>query len=457
MNPTPGVDWVPAVSVLAVGLVFGALAVLRLFVVSRRAGRLAPGVPVQVRDLAGKRDTLLRQLRELEDTASKRSPEQLARERYALELQTAGVLLALDEREVSDGARRAPKSASGRSGRAAPPAPDHRAGLRGFLWGTGTATALLLLGLFVYQSAKPRDPGGSVTGEVPMGGRSGGGSGALEAEEARIQAALARNPRDVDGRVELVHLYLARQDWIGVWRETTRILEQSPGHPQALAYQAVVRLGMGQAQTAVGMLEKAVAADPGLIDAYAYLAVGYVRLGRARDADATIARASKLFPQRAAELREMLAEQKREAEVAQASVAPGEADPHSGLGMAAEESSGTPARATKGGRRVAGTVDIEPSLRSTVAPGAVLFIFARPAGVTGGPPVAVKRLAPTFPVAFELSEADSMMGQPFPDPLVIEARLDADGDPTTRSPADPKARLDGVKSGRTDLRLVLRR
>jgi tetratricopeptide (TPR) repeat protein len=329
--------------------------------------------------------------------------------------------------------------------------------LRGFLWGTGTATALLLLGLFVYQSAKPRDPGGSVTGEVPMGGRSGGGSGALEAEEARIQAALARNPRDVDGRVELVHLYLARQDWIGVWRETTRILEQSPGHPQALAYQAVVRLGMGQAQTAVGMLEKAVAADPGLIDAYAYLAVGYVRLGRARDADATIARASKLFPQRAAELREMLAEQKREAEVAQASVAPGEADPHSGLGMAAEESSGTPARATKGGRRVAGTVDIEPSLRSTVAPGAVLFIFARPAGVTGGPPVAVKRLAPTFPVAFELSEADSMMGQPFPDPLVIEARLDADGDPTTRSPADPKARLDGVKSGRTDLRLVLRR
>src|SRR5207249_4335703 len=81
---------------------------------SRRAGRLAPGVPVQIRDLAGKRETLLRQLRELEDTASKRTPEQLARERYALELETAGVLLALDEREASDGARRAPKSAAAR-------------------------------------------------------------------------------------------------------------------------------------------------------------------------------------------------------------------------------------------------------------------------------------------------------------------------------------------------------
>jgi len=50
-----------------------------------------------------------------------------------------------------------------------------------------------------------------------------------------------------------------------------------------------------------------------------------------------------------------------------------------------------------------------------------------------------------------------MMGQPLPDQLLIEARLDEDGDPTTRPPTDPKARLDGVKVGRTDLRLVLKR
>ena len=89
-------------------------------------------------------------------------------------------------------------------------------------------------------------------------------------------------------------------------------------------------------------------------------------------------------------------------------------------------------------------------------PGAVLFVFAREAGATEGPPVAVKRLAPAFPVSFELSEADSMLGQPFPDSLLIEARLDSDGDPTTRPPSDPKARADGVKTGRKDVRLVLR-
>jgi hypothetical protein len=69
----------------------------------------------------------------------------------------------------------------------------------------------------------------------------------------------------------------------------------------------------------------------------------------------------------------------------------------------------------------------------------------------------VKRLAATFPASFELSEADSMMGQPLPDRLSIEARLDSDGDPTTRPPTDPKARLDKVQVGRTDIHLVLKR
>jgi tetratricopeptide (TPR) repeat protein len=460
MNAIPSVDWVPALAVLGVGLVFGVLAVVRLFAISRRAARSGPAVPVQVRDLAGKRDALLRQLREMEDTASKRTPEQLARERYALELEAARVLLALDERGGPGAARRArkgaPASAAAKSRDSARASPD-RAGLRGFLWGTGSATALLLLGLLVYQSARPREPGGSVTGDLPAGSRAQGGGATPDAEEAQIQAALARNPQDVGGRLALVRLYVDRQNWMGVWKETARILEQAPGNPPALAYQALVRLAMGQTEIAVDMLTKAVAADPDLIDAYAWLVMGEVRLGRVRDADATIARASKRFPDRAADFRQFLAEQKREAAAARTSLAPGQGDPHAGLGTPGEGASGAPAPARGGGRRVAGTVDIEPSLRSTVAPGAVLFVFARAAGAAGGPPVAVKRLPPTFPAAFELTEADSMMGQPFPDPLLIEARLDSDGDPTTRSPTDPKARMDRVKAGRTDVRLVLRR
>jgi tetratricopeptide (TPR) repeat protein len=434
------VDWIPALAVLAAG-VLGAGLLWRVFAGSRRMARAGAGIPLQVRDLAGKRDALLRQLRELEDTASKRTPEQLARERYALELETAQVLLALDERRAPAQATPSPAGGAETPGRARP-APSVRSGLRGFLWGTATAAALLILGFFVYQSAKPREPGGSVTGDVPAGGRPSNGDGSPDREEAQIQAALARNPADIEARLALVRLYVGRRDWMNVWNETTQVLQRDPENPRALAYQAFLRLAMGQAEVAAKLLTRALAKDPDLVDAYAYLALAYVRLGRVTEAELAIATASKRFPDRAAELQRLFAAmQKQEAALPQAAVG-GNAKPVSR------------ASAT---RRIAGTVDIDPSIRSTITPGSILFVFARKAGAVGGPPVAAKRLPATFPVAFELSEADSMMGQSFPDALLIEARLDSDGDPATRAPTDPQARLDRVKAGQTDLRLVLRR
>ena len=103
------VNWIPALAVLAAGVLLGVGLLWRVFVGSGRMARTSASGPLQVRDLAGKRDALLGQLRELEDTASKRTPEQLARERYSLELETARVLLALDQfaltgEAVADGA-----------------------------------------------------------------------------------------------------------------------------------------------------------------------------------------------------------------------------------------------------------------------------------------------------------------------------------------------------------------
>jgi tetratricopeptide (TPR) repeat protein len=445
MNPGTSVDWVPALAILAGGLVFGAILVWRLLGASRRSVQAAVLPAVERRDLAGKSEALLRQLRELEDTASKRNPDQLARERYALELEAARALLALEQRgpPVQPTKTGAPKKPT-----TAPATSDGRASLRGFLWGVGSATGVALLGILVYQAAQPRGAGGSVTGDIPMRG-----GGAAQGEEAEIQAALARNPDDIGARLALARLYVGRENWIGVWTETARVLERAPGNPPALAYQALVRLAMGQSEIAVGMLTKALAADPDLIDGYVYLSLSYARMGRMREAEATVAKASKRFPDRAAEFRQFLAElRKQEPALAQASPAPSAADPHAGL-----DAPGGAAPGKSVGRRVSGTVDLDPSLKNTLSPGAILFVFAREAGVSGGPPVAVKRLAATFPASFELSEADSMMGQPLPDRLSIEARLDSDGDPTTRPPTDPKARLDKVQVGRTDIHLVLKR
>lgn len=453
MNQAAPIEWLPAVAILAAGLVFGAVLVWRfVFAAPRSAAKAAAPVPAEVRDLAGRTDALLLQLRELEDTAVKRTPEQLARERYALELEAAQTLLALEESGASAPLAPAAAIAIPASAGAAP----ERSGLRGFLWGVGSATGAALLILLVYQSAKPREAGGSVTGEIPTAAQAPSSVGG---DEAAFQAALARNPSDVETRLALTRLYVDRENWMGVWNETAKVLERAPDNPRALAYQSLVRMAMGQLDVGVGMLKKAVASDPDLVEAYAYLALGYARMGRMRDAQATIASASKRFPERADDLGRYLADLKEhEPQVANASPA---ANPHAtvpapGEGATPPRGGATP-RDTSGGRRVSGIVDLDPSLRSALSPAAVLFVFARAAGGGEGPPVAAKRMPAIFPVTFELSEADSMMGQPFPDRLLIEARLDSDGDPTTRPPTDPKARLDGVKAGATGLRLVLRR
>jgi tetratricopeptide (TPR) repeat protein len=400
---------------------------------------------------------LLAQLRELEDTAAKRTHEQLAQERYALELEAARALLALGERTP------APSASLGAPATAVPsptPSVSGGAAMRGFLWGTLSAGAVGLILFLLYTQARPREEGGSVTGDVP-GGRSSpppAGAASGGGEEGRLKERVAANPDDLEARMGLARAALSRQDMMAVWEETKAVLERAPGHPQALAYQALVRLAMGQGDVALQLLDQSLAGDPNLIDAYVHKALVLVRLGREPEAEKTIAEASRRFPAEAAGLQRLLGDLKK-TEVRADMEAVGETDPHAGLSTPGSGAAREPqASAAASGRRVSGTVDLDPDLRSQVAGSGVLFVFVRESGFGAGPPIAVKRLpASSFPVAFEIGEADAMMDQAFPDALLVEARLDQDGDPTTRPPTDPKARVDDVKTGTTDLKLVLKR
>jgi hypothetical protein len=106
---------------------------------------------------------------------------------------------------------------------------------------------------------------------------------------------------------------------------------------------------------------------------------------------------------------------------------------------------------------VAGTLELDPSV-GAVPPGAVIFIYARQDGATRGPPIEARRVvADKLPVPFELTAADSMMGQPFPAKARIEARIDFDGDPMTHDPAEPRAVVEGIAKGASGVRLVLKR
>lgn len=495
MNGPVAVDWTPALLVLAAGLVLGTALVWRVLGRARAAKAPAPDSgSLARRDLEGKRDALLLQLRELDDAGGKRSVEQLAQERYDLELQAARALLGLDGPAGSTavaavgpisvrttGPPTAPASAEPMAG------PAGNAGLRGFLWGTLSASAVGLLFFFLYTQARPRTEGGSVTGNLPgpaaregpaaPGGPAGPGpESAPGPEEAQLRERIASHPDDLVARMDLARAALARQDMMAVWNETKAVLERSPGHAQALAYQALVRLAMGQGDKAEEMLRQALRSDPNLVDAYVHLALVYARLGRMGEADKVIADATSRFPGQAAALQRLLTELKQN-DAREDVAAVGGADPHAdldapggagargadvgaasagALGMAAGGQA--PAGAGSAMRSLSGVVELDPALVGQVGASGILFVFVREAGFGAGPPVAARRFpVSSFPMGFEIGEEDAMMGQTFPDTLLVEARLDADGDPTTRPPTDPKARLDDVKAGSMTVRLVLKR
>ena len=467
--PPEAVDWQPAILVLASGLVLGAL--LTLWLRRRGAGGIAAPAapPLELRDLDGKVAALLVQLRELEEAAAKRTPEQLARERYALELEAAR---ALQARDALAATLDAPE-------RAAAPA---RAGgaTRGFLWGAASSAAVVLLVVYVSQSATQRQEGGGATGagmgSAPRGaaggtaaggeaagGEAGGGEAQDDARTTELRQAVAKNPDDLDARLELTRELLGRHDLMGVWNETEYVLQRQPGHPRALTYQSLVRLAMGQGDVAVSMLKRAIAAEPRLVEAHENLAFVYTSLGRTKEADAAVAATTRLSPEDGERLKHALAQVAASRQQQAASPA---VEAHADVPPPATEADaapappagqGAPAAAGGGTQAVFGWIEADASVTARIAQRSVIFLTVRPAGVSQGPPVAVKRLAPgRFPLQFEVSAEDSMMGQPLPDTLRIDVRADSDGDPLTRPASDPAGFADGVALGRTGVRITLK-
>jgi hypothetical protein len=104
-----------------------------------------------------------------------------------------------------------------------------------------------------------------------------------------------------------------------------------------------------------------------------------------------------------------------------------------GLAQAAPEP--LPVAGGGAGETIRGSLRLQGGA-AAIPTGSVLFVIARPQA--GGPPLAVKRLpAGPFPMSFEIGPRDAMLeGRPFAGPIVLSARVDADGDPMTRGPED---------------------
>ncbi len=115
-----------------------------------------------------------------------------------------------------------------------------------------------------------------------------------------------------------------------------------------------------------------------------------------------------------------------------------------------------PGETATAGEPIRGSVSVAPALAARMPAGAVLFIVARRGA--SGPPVAVKRVdSPQLPLAFEIGPDDRMIAAvPFSGPLLLSARLDGDGNATTRTAGDLQgAAAAPVDPGAHDVEIVL--
>jgi hypothetical protein len=108
------------------------------------------------------------------------------------------------------------------------------------------------------------------------------------------------------------------------------------------------------------------------------------------------------------------------------------------------------------GAPIRGTVRVSQEVAARLPDDAVLFVIARPGAA--GPPLAVLRIAsPSFPVEFAIGSENRMIETlPFAGPLRVIARLDRDGNATTRSPGDLQGAADGAfDPGAENVEIVL--
>ena len=416
-------DWVSAVAILAGGLLLGLM--FAFFFGKRKKSTI--GDNLAVKDLEAKRDALILQLRDESLTGD---------ERERLEGETAAAL-----RELDLAAQRSTAS-PGTASAVAAPAMAMNPTVKGFFYGAASFAALAALGFFVYTKMAPRQDGGTVTGNLPTEQQQQQQQQPQQPDAAllQLQSAVQSNPDNLQLRNDLAQAYLERENMMAVFEQTEYVLSRSPQDSRALTFQALVRMAMGDQQQALDMLQRATKSDPKNLDSWVTLAWLYMQQNKAADAEAMIAEAQKQSPGDAPRLQQVFTEMKAQARMASGGSLPEGHPPVPG----APEPMATPAAApVADARSVTVTLQLDPAAR---AKSGVLFVIAR--NPMGGPPAAVKRvMASSFPMTLTISQADSMMGQPLPERLRIEARVDADGVATTRDPSEPHAAQDGVAIG----------
>lgn len=214
----------------------------------------------------------------------------------------------------------------------------------------------------------------------------------------------------------------AKQDWPKAIEAFKRALAADPNQPEAHAYMGFILVQAGHADGALLAFDKALAMAPDL--PMALWGKGMTLYQGKQDyagAKAVFEKLLRIMPVGAerVEVERVLAEM-----------------PQAGQKPDRQPKTATPPTSTN--QQIAGRISLDPKLKANVASQAVLFVIARSSAATQGPPLAVKKIDhPVFPLSYSLGPENVMMqGVPFTGNIIITARLDKDGNPTTRQSGD---------------------
>lgn len=411
---------------MGAGLVGGLILAWR----SRNGEPLPPEILSEREELLRQRDGYYESIRNMELEKPRMDPEAWNAEKQRLEVEAAKVLLALHQLEAKE-----------------PPPPPRKESvgsrhpqLVGAAWGAGIVLFFGALYLGLQENTKPRDPNGSVTGNAQTAAPAEEGSEkeeplSPEEEEAlaKLKAAAEAAPDDAKVQNAYAHALVRVNKLMDGWRISEAVVAKDPNNIEARTHQAIVLVAINESETAAGLLDKVLQMDPKNTEALAYRGLLYLRAGSPDKAIETWNASIAVDPGQEQLLRPLINMAKNPSSL-----------PTQGPAEAAA------------GPAITGTIQADPSVAATVPPGTVMFVFARPAGATGGMPLAAKRIpVDKFPVSFSLSSADSPMGGSLSGALQITARIDRDGNPSTHDPNDLEGLSPSVEAGATGVVITL--
>lgn len=275
----------------------------------------------------------------------------------------------------------------------------------------------------------------------------------MEAMVEGLAQKLQKNPNDPDGWHMLARSYVAFNRMPEAARAYEQANAQAPGNPQILSDYADV-LAMVNGRSLEGRPEQlvleALKADPKHQKSLALAGTAAFNRGD--------------FPKAADWWKQLLATLppgSEQAKTVQANIEQAQAG---GAAVAARPAAPAPAAApadnstaAAAGATVEGSVAIADAVKGSIAPGSVLFIYARPADGSRMPLAILREDAGKLPVRFKLDDSLAMTPQAklsLHSDVMLVARISKTGDATPK-PGDITGTLGPVKVGARDLKLVL--